>query len=288
MPMGFELLSHRCISQPSPRPRPLVDALLTIPPPPLPPTVELVPAVPLVPLPLPTCPPTPVVPPLALPLPATFPLAPAAILAALLLSASSANRTASSLLLSSSATLLSTSCRRFTSSSSISSKSLLAPPHAGFRISRWLCSVWLNIRVQVASKVEACWTVRWTVDMFDCAFWREVVTFEMMVLISRTRASSARRRVSCSSRDCWGRESGCSWAGFWAEVEGCEVGVCLDVVAPLSGEAKRFSSASSSSALRSWRLSFETSGVRVRLSMVWQLSGPARDIYSCSTCFLSC
>ncbi|KAI7277149.1 hypothetical protein KC335_g47 [Hortaea werneckii] len=68
-------------------------------------------------------------------------------------------------------------------------------------MSRWLCSVWLNILVQVASSVLAFSTVRCTVPMFALAFSKLDVTPSITRLTSLTRSSSACSRASRVS-DC--------------------------------------------------------------------------------------
>ena len=158
------------------------------------------PRVPMVPRPLPVCPPTPVYPLLELvePLvPLVFVPRPAVgVAAALLLSSSSAFLCTSSLRLCSSCTLLSASCCRRASSPSISSRSCVAPCQLGFRMSRWLCSVWPNILVQVPSSALAPSTVRCTVPILAFAVSKLAVTPSMTRFTSRTRSSSARRRAS--------------------------------------------------------------------------------------------
>jgi hypothetical protein len=164
----------------------------------------------------------------------------AAAAAARFLSSSSAFRCASSLRLCSSACLRSASACRLFSSFSISSISCVAPCHCGFRSKRWLCSVWLRIRVQVARRVEALLTVWCTVPMFALAFSSDALTPSITLLTSRTRSSSACRRASRASSASW-RFS--ARAGL---LDGASsLGVCFCVVAPLSGLANRSSSLSS-------------------------------------------
>lgn len=123
------------------------------------------------PTPRPVCPPTPTYPvvvvdvevprgrvPLPLPLVAGF-----GGPASALLRSSSAFLAAASLRACSSAARRSTACFLWLSSSSMSSTSCVAPCHCGFRMSRWLCSVWERMRVHVWRSVEAFWTVLDTV-----------------------------------------------------------------------------------------------------------------------------
>lgn len=77
--------------------------------------------------------------------------------------ASSARRLVSARLRSSSAARRSACAALAACSASASAMSALAPFHVGFRMSRWLCSVWLRIRVQVLSSVLALLTVFATV-----------------------------------------------------------------------------------------------------------------------------
>lgn len=76
-----------------------------------------------------------------------------------LLASSSAFRAAASRCLCNSCSRLSAACCLRTDSFSLSAMSCVAPCQSGLRISRWLCSVWDKIRVQVLSKVEAELTV---------------------------------------------------------------------------------------------------------------------------------
>lgn len=241
-----------------PLPRPLVTLV------PLPIPLPL--AAPAVPLPRPVCPPTPTyplpvvpaTPPLVLLVRLTPPL-PTGLLSAtaLLLSSSSALLCASSLRLCSSTARLSTSACRLTSSFSASSRSWLAPCHVGFKMSRWLCSVWLRMRVHVARSVEALFTVLCTVPIFSFAFSREDVTPSITRLTSRTRSSSARSCASRSSVALW-----CEDDRFCAELV-LLLGVCFWVVAALSGLANRSSSSS-------WMLRRAMSGCALDFDMARQ------------------
>jgi hypothetical protein len=121
--------------------------------------------------PRPVCPPTPTYPPVVdvvveaprplvtLPLPLVLALGAASALRR----SSSSLLAAASLLACSSAARRSAACCRYVSSSSMATKSCDAPCHCGFRMSRWLCSVWDKMRVHVWSRVEAFWTVLETV-----------------------------------------------------------------------------------------------------------------------------
>lgn len=113
----------------------------------------------------------PVLPPLDIPLPRPrCPRAPPRLgtPACLCCSASSALRRASSRRRSSSAARRSAACCLCSASFSISARSWDAPFQLGFRIRRWLCSVWESMRVQVFSRVEALVTVRDTVCTRGC------------------------------------------------------------------------------------------------------------------------
>jgi len=79
------------------------------------------------------------------------------------LASSSAFRAAASRCLCSSCSRLSAACCFRIASFSMSATSCVAPCQFGLRISRWLCSVWERIRVQVLSRVAAELTVRETV-----------------------------------------------------------------------------------------------------------------------------
>lgn len=79
------------------------------------------------------------------------------------LASSSAFRAAASRCLCSSCSRRSAACCLRIASFSMSATSCVAPCQLGLRISRWLCSVWDRIRVQVLSSVEAELTVRDTV-----------------------------------------------------------------------------------------------------------------------------
>lgn len=77
----------------------------------------------------------------------------------LLCSSSSRRRRRSSFRSSSSAALRASACCLRSASASISTKSSVAPFHAGSRMRRWLCSVCDRMRVQVLRSVEAFKTV---------------------------------------------------------------------------------------------------------------------------------
>ena len=158
------MVQHGAHSAPLPRPRPPRS------PRPMPlPARALVESLRLTPRPV--CPPTPTCPvevvdaeaprgrvPLPLPLVAGF-----GGPASAFLRSSSAFLAAASLRACSSAARRSTACFLWVSSSSRSTMSCVAPCHCGFKMSRWLCSVWERMRVHVCRSVEAFWTVLETV-----------------------------------------------------------------------------------------------------------------------------
>ena len=121
---------------------------------------------------------------------------PTAAAASLLRSSSARLRSASAFRLSSSSARLSRAACFKRSSFSISLRSSLAPCQLGFRINRWLCSVWLRIRVQVLSKVEAVLTVCDTVPMLPLARSRVPITPSSSSLMFRTPWSSRSRASS--------------------------------------------------------------------------------------------
>lgn len=173
--------------------------------------------------PRPVCPPTPTYPvevvevevprgrvPLPLPLTAGF-----GGPASAFLRSSSAFLAAASRRACSSAARRSTACFLWLSSSSMSAMSCVAPCHCGFRMRRWLCSVWERMRVHVWSSVEAFWTVLETVcpcqsielyrvvathtPMLSLAFCRLSTTPSMTLLTLRTLSSSRRSAASLAS-----------------------------------------------------------------------------------------
>lgn len=206
---------HGAHSVPLPLPRPRSPRPMPLPARPLVESLRLTPR--------PVCPPTPTYPvvvvddeaprgrvPLPRPLAAGF-----GGPASAFLRSSSAFLAAASLRACSSAARRSTACFLWISSSSRSSTSWVAPCHCGFRMSRWLCSVWDRMRVQVWRSVEAFCTVFETVcvcqyarrtlvpvkrtPMLSLAFCRLSTTPSMTLLTLRTLSSSWRKAASLAS-----------------------------------------------------------------------------------------
>jgi len=113
--------------------------------------------------------------------------------------ASSARRLVSARLRSSSAARRSACAALTACSASASAMSALAPFHVGFRMSRWLCSVWLRIRVQVLSSVLAVLTVFATVFMLPFARSSVPTTPSINSLMLRTPSNSLRSIASRAS-----------------------------------------------------------------------------------------